>query len=256
MSLRHPNAARAGDDFFIGWQQRMPKSCFTWTMRVTLVLILVSAGAMAVVRLGLANQEAGTFEFGSSRAVTGVFMVEPVPMLLLDEPLDGRDAAILVGLFKFGVPESLRRLHGQRVRFNGTAIRNPAGLMIEVTDADSIVVLDPAAAPGARSASHRIVGEVTLIGELVDTKCFFGVMRPGYGKVHRACAVRCLSGGVPPGLLLRDAAGLATVVMLRSASTPIDPQWAARILRVSGQLSVSDGIIVLSARTIERADEH
>ena len=32
-------------------------------------------------------------------------------------------------------------------------------------------------------------------------KCFLGVMNPGNGKVHRDCAARCLSGGLPPILL-------------------------------------------------------
>jgi len=32
----------------------------------------------------------------------------------------------------------------------------------------------------------------------VDSKCYLGVMNPGSGKVHRDCAARCLSGGIPP----------------------------------------------------------
>ncbi len=42
------------------------------------------------------------------------------------------------------------------------------------------------------------LGAVTLTGEIVDTKCHLGVMNPGEGKVHRDCAVRCISGGAPP----------------------------------------------------------
>jgi hypothetical protein len=34
------------------------------------------------------------------------------------------------------------------------------------------------------------LGEVQLTGEIVDSKCYFGVMNPGNGKVHRDCAVR------------------------------------------------------------------
>ncbi len=32
----------------------------------------------------------------------------------------------------------------------------------------------------------------------MDSKCYLGVMNPGQGKVHRDCAARCLSGGIPP----------------------------------------------------------
>ncbi len=34
-----------------------------------------------------------------------------------------------------------------------------------------------------------------------------GVMKPGEGKTHRVCAVRCISGGAPPMLWVRDSSG-------------------------------------------------
>lgn len=250
MTVRHPNARRADDGFFIGWQAAMPAGHRRVSIIAALALMLGAVAVMASIRVGLSTQEAGIFEFGSLREVTGTFMVEPVPMLLLDETIDGREAAILVGSFKFGVPEGLRTHHGKRVQFAGTAIRHEAGLMIELTDETSFTVL--AEAPQRELAQHT-VGQVSLTGELVDTKCFFGVMRPGFGKVHRACAARCLSGGVPPGLLIRDAQGLATVVMLRDGD--IDPQWAARTIRVEGDLTINDGVPVVTVGNLELLPE-
>ena len=49
------------------------------------------------------------------------------------------------------------------------------------------------------------LGEVTIIGEIVDSKCYLGVMNPGRTKVHRDCATRCISGGIPPMLVTADA---------------------------------------------------
>ena len=37
-----------------------------------------------------------------------------------------------------------------------------------------------------------------ISGEIVDPKCYFGVMKPGEGKPHRSCAIRCIAGGIPP----------------------------------------------------------
>ena len=45
------------------------------------------------------------------------------------------------------------------------------------------------------------LGPATIDGVIADAKCWLGVMNPGEGKVHRDCAVRCLSGGLPPLLL-------------------------------------------------------
>jgi hypothetical protein len=40
--------------------------------------------------------------------------------------------------------------------------------------------------------------ETQLKGEILDPKCWFGVMKPGEGKVHKSCAIRCISGGIEP----------------------------------------------------------
>ena len=51
---------------------------------------------------------------------------------------------------------------------------------------------------GSLTTKIKDLGVVTLTGEIVDSKCYLGVMNPGQGKVHRDCASRCLSGGIPP----------------------------------------------------------
>jgi hypothetical protein len=55
--------------------------------------------------------------------------------------------------------------------------------------------------------TEEVMGPLTLDGEVIDPKCALGVMNPGTSKPHRACAARCLSGGLPPMLLVRDSAG-------------------------------------------------
>jgi hypothetical protein len=50
-----------------------------------------------------------------------------------------------------------------------------------------------------------------MTGEIVDSKCYLGVMNPGRGKVHRDCAARCLSGGVPPIFITTDGTQLLLV---------------------------------------------
>jgi hypothetical protein len=55
---------------------------------------------------------------------------------------------------------------------------------------------------------------IRVRGEIVDSKCYGGVMNPGRGKVHRDCAVRCLSGGIPPVLVSENEAGDTTLYLL------------------------------------------
>jgi hypothetical protein len=49
------------------------------------------------------------------------------------------------------------------------------------------------------------LGIVSSVGEIVDSKCYLGVMHPGRSKPHRACAVRCVAGGVPPMFVVHGA---------------------------------------------------
>lgn len=91
---------------------------------------------------------------------------------------------------------------------------------------------------------------MTLRGEIVDSKCFLGVMAPGQGKTHRACASLCLRGGIPPALFIEDRTGESRLILLASpAGAPLDPSTvAARAFEpteMSGTLAQADGWWVL-----------
>lgn len=47
----------------------------------------------------------------------------------------------------------------------------------------------------------------TFTGEIVDSKCWLGVMNPGEHTVHRACARLCIRGGIPAMLVYLEADG-------------------------------------------------
>jgi hypothetical protein len=118
--------------------------------------------------------------------------------------------------------------------------------MIQV-DPASIGVSGPA--ERTRRAFRDDLGLVTLRGEIVDSKCYFGVMNPGRGKVHRDCAVRCISGGVPPALLVKHQDGnLRTILLTGSDGQPLGQEvleYVAEPLAVTGRLAVINSELVL-----------
>ena len=61
------------------------------------------------------------------------------------------------------------------------------------------------------------LGPARLAGQIMDSKCFFGVMRPGRGKTHKACASLCIRGGIPPSMWVRNRAGGESVLLLTDA---------------------------------------
>src|SRR5262249_32213522 len=158
---------------------------------------------------------------------------QPYPHLLVPRPgaSDGSAAFssyYLVKPFKFGLDdETVGRFDGQTVSLQGTLIYRGSQTMIEGAE-NSLRAADERVAatrsPSNRqgvSAGHRDaavspvrLGPQTLTGEIVDSKCYLGVMNPGALTPHRACAIRCISGGIPPVLLVRQTNGAALYFLL------------------------------------------
>ena len=92
---------------------------------------------------------------------------------------------------------------------------------------------------------------VRLRGEIVDSKCYLGVMNPGNGKVHRDCAVRCISGGAPPAFVARDASGKTQVLLLvgsdgRALNREV-LSFVAEPVEISGEVVRSGSNLILKA---------
>ena len=76
-------------------------------------------------------------------------------------------------------------------------------------------------------------------GEIVDPKCYFGVMKPGYGKIHRSCAALCIAGGIPPVLVSSESNSVSDYFLLTDVKgNPIHKD----ILPYIGQPSIMSGM--------------
>ena len=72
-------------------------------------------------------------------------------------------------------------------------------------------------------------------------------MNPGEGKVHRDCAVRCISGGIPPALRAGGKLYLLAGVNPRDIL-----HMVAEPLTVAGRLARSGDTLILTAERLER----
>jgi hypothetical protein len=89
--------------------------------------------------------------------------------------------------------------------------------------------------------SSQELGTFELSGEIVDSKCYLGVMNPGSGKVHRDCAVRCISGGIPPVFATNDFNGSPAILLLADLDQKPLPKESflkvvARPVRIRGKV--------------------
>jgi sulfoxide reductase heme-binding subunit YedZ len=190
--------------------------------RVVAGLTVVAAAVAALVASQQRPLGAGEYEYGVESRVEGLLRLEPIPSLWTpwDGAADGRrdaagaerppfDVVPLVGVGKRGPSDGVLALAGREVRATGSWIRRGPERLFEVEAVEAL-------ADGAVAAklSPRGHGAVELRGEIVDTKCFLGVMKPGEGKGHKACAILCLEGGSPAALVARDASGDTAVLWL------------------------------------------
>jgi hypothetical protein len=71
--------------------------------------------------------------------------------------------------------------------------------------------------PSQFSHSTTELGTLELKGEILDPKCYFGAMKPGMGKPHKDCAVRCIEGGMSPVFCMRNEKGETSYGLLLGA---------------------------------------
>jgi hypothetical protein len=90
---------------------------------------------------------------------------------------------------------------------------------------------------------------VTLRGEIIDSKCYLGAMKPGGGKTHKACAALCLAGGVPPMFVTRGADGREAYYLLASPNGgPVAPElhaYAGDPVEIIGEIEQMDDLRTL-----------
>ncbi len=190
-------------EFYVGYLP-MPAGLRRFVRSAVVALGVGVAGVAAALIAGQNPFASSQFEFQQYREFQGTLLNDPYPSLLIA----GQGLPwLLVGPGKHGVAD-MRALDGREVRLRGERIIRSEDHMIEMAG-------QPSVNGSVATLPPRVdLGSVNLTGEIVDSKCYFGVMNPGAGKVHRDCAVRCISGGVPPAFLVRDAAGNSTTILL------------------------------------------
>jgi nitrite reductase/ring-hydroxylating ferredoxin subunit/DMSO/TMAO reductase YedYZ heme-binding membrane subunit len=247
-SVTEPGAPVPAEQIYIGWQKKAAPAQALFLQRVVISLAILIPALMVLIAASQNPVEQGGYEFGVERTFTGVVYADPLPMMHVTIPVAGHETIqnlVLVGAGKFAVPtDFLSKATGKQITVSGSLLYWKNMLMLEVNQPNSLKIIADAPEP----LKITPLGSVTLTGELVDTKCYFGAMRPAVGKIHRGCAIRCLSGGVPPGLLIRDGSGNGFVVMLAGQQGDhllFNVQWAARLVEAKGDLELCDGTLVL-----------
>jgi hypothetical protein len=127
----------------------------------------------------------------------------------------------LVGYGKFGAEGVMAELEKEKgislankqIIIKGTLIYNDGKTLLQIDKNDKPLVQVNNTTSDAKQEVKEL-GTVQLTGEILDPKCYFGVMKPGHGKPHRDCAIRCIAGGISPVFWVRDDKGGAQYYLI------------------------------------------
>jgi hypothetical protein len=213
-------------EFYIGWMPAAPNGYASHVRKVvvTLIILVIIAG----VTLALQQKKFSTsgFEFGQLTEVKGVYQQFPVPSVKVTTQRDafGRSSYItipLAGYGKFGAEGTIAELEKEKnttldkkeVVLKGTLLYSDGKTLLQIDKNDN-PLLNISTAKSVTQPDVKELGTIHLSGEVLDPKCYFGVMKPGSGKPHRDCAIRCIAGGMSPVFYVRNDKGEANYYLI------------------------------------------
>lgn len=195
------------DEFFVGYLPEAPLKTMTVLNRVTLALGMCIVTLALILALHEREFSSANFEFGKFTTLEGFVFKSPIPHIRIATGVDSLGntnykTLLLVGFGKTGADKELSMfedklgtLEGKGVKLTGELIYGDGKSLFQISSNHLPEIKSLA---GSAPLPIEKLGVVSVQGEIVDPKCYFGVMKPGEGKPHRSCAIRCISGGIPP----------------------------------------------------------
>jgi hypothetical protein len=203
------------EDFYIGYSNCIPGRILKFLAIVVPVIIAIGF-VLALILPGFHHQS-DPGAYAGAPAFEGILLDKPIPHLMV--PRKGNTQAseaysryVLAAPNKAAFsPKLLETLSGQWVTLNGLPVYRDQLTLLASASAQA---KEPPPGQALEVPPGQPLGDFTLTGEIIDSKCYLGVMKPGQTKTHRECAIRCISGGVPPSLLVHNGAGDAMYFLL------------------------------------------
>ncbi|WP_411030296.1 hypothetical protein [Spongiimicrobium sp. 3-5] len=211
---------KKNDDFYIGYSNKVAQKTKKLLKRFVLAMLVLLLVMAAIFGLTQNKDKNSVFEFGELTKITGVYHELPYPMLKVKIGDTTYKNILLVGFGKFSANPTLQKIRAKKKKLSGSILSISGNLiyyngktLLQITDEEKITLVDNAIA-NRLPKPKVVVKNMELRGEIIDPKCYFGVMKPGKGKIHRSCASLCISGGIPPVLATTDDNNIAEYYLI------------------------------------------
>lgn len=189
-------------EFYVGYFDKAPKGIARFIKVVIVLLVLAVLGIAWLLAFHQRGFISSSYEYYRETELSGLLIAKPVPAIQVYLKSANLQAPTvqtipLVQFGKKGAKDMVQALNGSWVTVRGHLIYYDGKSLLEITDPENIVTSGPIPADFPAQDQAKFSNKGSFRGEIVDAKCFFGVMKPGHGKPHRSCAIRCILGGIP-----------------------------------------------------------
>jgi hypothetical protein len=238
------DSTKIPDDFYVGYL-RVPESHKNFATTFVLAIAIWMLGMGGIIVLTMGDPGKAIWDTGSIRSWSGSLLETPYPMLIPDDST--MPPMLVVEMGKLGAHERLSSHFNKRVTLSGYELNRDGRRLIELSpDTDSIKPADSQSANGQSPFELSIthVERTVLAGEIVDGKCYLGAMKPADGLTHRACAMLCIRGGLPPMFVVQEKSKSI-------AGTETIEERIYYLLIIDGTTDLSEEVLAMVAQPVE-----
>ena len=250
-------AGRAPDSgFFVGYLNAVPRPLALFLVVVAAAIVGGMAGLAFALGTNVNDPGDGSFARQLGRqAMTGVLLEKPYPILRVrPDATNPEPRTILLTVpGKFHVKRRGGKLFGQVVDASGFLFQRGDIEMLQVQGKKALQAAEAGEGeppPAFTPAAAESLGRWRLIGEICDSKCHLGAMRPGTGLAHKACANLCISSGAPPVFVTAQEGAVEGETFLLMADADGGPlpdrfrDYVAVLVALEGEVERLDDLLV------------
>ena len=229
--------------FFVGYFSKVPPAYGRFNLAAGAGLVVLFAVLALLLGRGTDIAGQGQVFSGSEVTMSGTIRLTPYPLLLV-----GPDSAHPLGRAIMLAGEGKNRPPGlseqQDLRISGFALQRGSLDMLLVGQVEPFP-------NNTMLPASTAMGRWRVSGEICDGKCAAGVMHPGTGLAHKACANLCIDGGLPPVLEMRvPVLGTSFLLLANRDGGPVPAAFrdlTALPVELEGEIEQLGDIFVLKA---------
>lgn len=117
-----------------------------------------------------------------------------------------------------------------------------------------VVLLTVALVIPASAQGKKAMKEITVVGEIIDTKCYLTGMMGGRGEEHKQCAIDCIKGGLPVGVVEDKTDKVYVLVPQKGGTKGANEElveYAAQTVKLTGSVVEKGGQKLLVYSKVE-----